>query len=517
MPPSPNIAFSLSHFVEVVKRYRAHVMVASAAAALLYAAAALLFLFLSPSVTTVTLPFRLQFAGIETGTYPNGTRFSTSDIINTPVLERVYDKNHLNRFLAYADFKDRIFILESNRAIDILNQDYQSRLADAKLTSLDRDRLQHDYDLKLASIVRSEYTINFSSRDSILRVPRPLVEKTLADLLLVFAERAMRERGGLDYRIPIVTSHIFDDIRPEESPDLPIATDMLRTKISETIRVVDRLQQIPGAEVLRTEKDQVSLFEIRSRLEDLLRFDVQPLTNALTPHDSGESVARNYFLAQIEFNEARAAELHDRQSTYEAALATYLQPRALKPSESSVSTNGPRTTPYVSENFVDKVVQLSTQNADIAYRQKLVNSISEQGLAAAPYTEEVTYYKKVLSESGSATFKIEPPAARARLTAIRSEAVRTVDQVTEIYRQLSRNLNPGNVMITTTAPAYTRTVHAVSVSHLVLSGVLAVIFTILITYLVCLLHNRVLEEDAERAITEAGMTASDNAPSPSGF
>ena len=54
-----------------------------------------------PTTQESTVVFRLLFKGAEKGYYPNGMRFTPADIISTPVLEEVYRRDHLEKFLPF--------------------------------------------------------------------------------------------------------------------------------------------------------------------------------------------------------------------------------------------------------------------------------------------------------------------------------------------------------------------------------------------------------------------------------
>jgi len=501
--------FSVSHLFQTLRRYTPIISLALFAVATLYVIVAIAIYLLSPTQSLTVQPFRLQFAGAENSTYPNGTKFSTSDIVNAPILTKVYESNDLKRFFTYPEFTSRLFILEQNRNIDSLMRDYEARLADPKLTPIDRERLQREFDLKMQTVARNEFSLNFVDYEQLAHLPPSLVEKILSDVLNTFAEQAMREHGGLDFRLPVISRNIFADARPDTIPSLSIATDVLRTKIKASIHMVERLMNVPGAEVLRTEKEQMSLAEIRARLEDLLRFNIQPLANELRnqPWAGDPFLIRSFFTAQMNFNAFQAAEAQKKQAGYQMALATYLGEKAAPATDlpAAATAGQSQTSPFLSENFVDKIVQLTTRSVDINYRQKLVTQITEAGLATIPFESEVEYYKTLLSASGAPTTSINAEQSRAQLMMVYNEAMLTLDKGTEIYRIVSKNLNPGNVMLTTTSPVFRQRERTVSAGRLALYGILVMTFALPLTIAACLIHNRVREEEEEEEAYEAGV------------
>jgi hypothetical protein len=66
-----------------------------AAVFLIAAAAAFVLL---PREKTYALDFRLFFEGIDRSEYPNGLRFSSTEIVSTPIVSEIYEKNDLKRY-----------------------------------------------------------------------------------------------------------------------------------------------------------------------------------------------------------------------------------------------------------------------------------------------------------------------------------------------------------------------------------------------------------------------------------
>src|SRR5674476_571254 len=83
--------------------------------------------------------------GAAQGQYPNLTPFSVSEIVASPVLTEVYRINDLQRFGKYEDFKDSMFVQQSNPDLDLLAFEYQALLADTKLSPVDRARIQDEF------------------------------------------------------------------------------------------------------------------------------------------------------------------------------------------------------------------------------------------------------------------------------------------------------------------------------------------------------------------------------------
>ena len=76
-----------------------------------------------------------------------------SEIVASPVLTEVFRINDLQRFGKYEDFKDSMFVQQSNPDLDLLAFEYQALLADTKLSPVDRARIQDEFKKKRAAMM----------------------------------------------------------------------------------------------------------------------------------------------------------------------------------------------------------------------------------------------------------------------------------------------------------------------------------------------------------------------------
>ncbi|HWW62355.1 MAG TPA: hypothetical protein VN181_13365, partial [Thermoanaerobaculia bacterium] len=143
--------FLVSHFFHVLRNYFPVIVLAVAAVAVGYVLLAALIYLLSDGDRVTKLPFRLDFQGSTEGQYPNGLKFSPADIVSPPVLRKVFDENQLSRFVPFEDFSRSFVVLESNRAYELLALEYQARLSDPKLSPVDRERIEKEFESKRAS------------------------------------------------------------------------------------------------------------------------------------------------------------------------------------------------------------------------------------------------------------------------------------------------------------------------------------------------------------------------------
>ncbi|HUF09875.1 MAG TPA: hypothetical protein VMO47_11175 [Rhodothermales bacterium] len=497
----------LGGIVRIIVRYRYPIVLSVAAVLLLYGVIAGVVYLFGPSQRVASIPFRLEFTGAGQGLYPNGTRFSTSDIVATPILTKVYDTNDLSRFLPYRTFADSIFVVESNEAVENLAREYSARLDDKNLTTVDRERIQEEYRLKRASLSRADYSINFMIGGETRKLPRSLVPKILDQIMSEWARYAKEERGAARYATVLLTENIISQqqILTEEPI---IALDILRSKINEVIRNIDQLLRVPGAEVLRAGDQQISLAELRVQLEDLVRLRLNPLT--IQVHSDGITSDRDstmrFLDSQLAYNERRFEEATARVERVREALETYqgggrpaIESTAAAPARSPASGGGDVVMPQIGESFLQQIVGLSGLNADREYRQGLVDEMKRASLETIPVESEIQYYRNIVQILETTPVRGtggEQESARIRddLRAILGEVLRSIQQVNAIYDLISTNINSTGSLYTTTAPPSVRVERATSPIRLALIGFLLLLVTIPAAIAGALLHARVTDE-----------------------
>src|SRR5690349_9864774 len=105
---------SLRYLVHVLRAYVPLILVVTAAVGVVYVILAILLYIVAPSQRVTSVRFRLDFKGATEGQYPNGMKFSGSEIVSTPILLKVFNENHLERFTTFEKFSRALYVLEAN-------------------------------------------------------------------------------------------------------------------------------------------------------------------------------------------------------------------------------------------------------------------------------------------------------------------------------------------------------------------------------------------------------------------
>ncbi len=513
---------ALSHLVHTLRAYSGVIVLAMACVAVAYALAATMLYISSPSQRVTAQPFRLEFRGASDGVLPNGVRFSPTEIVSTPILLRVYNADNLDRFVKFDDFSKAAFVVESNQEYEMLAAEYQARLSDPKLGPIDRERIQKEFEFKRESIKKSDYAIAYAPTSRAAMLPESVVRKVLIDILGAWANVAINEQHALDYRVPVLSPAILN-ASDLAGKDPVIAIEILRSKIYRVIENVEQLEDLPAGSLVRT-ADHLTLDEIRIRLEDIVRFRLEPLVGvarasglvpnpAYTVHFLENQLAydqRRLQAEQTRVNAARDALLmytsdearvgpSAATDTAAAAHGTQQQPRArggLRLGE------GETVVPQLSDSFLDRLIGLSRQATDSQYRLKLIEDYQRSVSATIPLEQAVSYEAQVLEQmkngAGAAPVRADEKTVTTEIQQSSDEVRQLIGKIDEIYVNLSRNLNPSTQLFSTAGPPVSRIERTRTLTRLLLYGILALLIALPVIIVLCLLHNRVREEEASQ-------------------
>ena len=296
---------------------------------------AMLAVYVSQAVERLgTLGFRLLFEGASQGQYPNGTLFSSAEITSSPVLTEVFETNDLKRYGSYEDFKNSIFVLQSNPELELLSYEYQAKLAASGLSPVDRASIEEEFQTRRDSLTDPQFSLTLREDARVARMPPSLVGKVLDDTLATWARQADERKGALRYKIPVFSKNILrrDLI---ETEDYITGIDILRAQVRRIIANIDEIATLPGAAVIRLDDGRTSLAEIRVNLEDVLRFQIQPLVGMIRmtglsrdPESLGRYIDDQLFQISLE-----RAEAETRVAAVQASLRAYMLQRGAVPEQ----------------------------------------------------------------------------------------------------------------------------------------------------------------------------------------
>lgn len=501
---------SVSHLAHTLRAYAPVILVSMAAVALVYIVVAVALYILAPAQRITTQRFRLDFAGAAEGTYPNGLKFSSSDITSTPILLAVFKNNQLDRFTTFPGFARAVFVLEANPEYERLAVDYQNLLNDPKISAIERDRILREWQAKAAAISKNEFSLNWLRTKDTASVPESVVRKALLETLSGWAEYATKEEHVLSYRLNVYSADVMAPVGTDAEPMVSIL--VLRSKIDKILQNIDDLRKVPGSELLRT-ADGMSLEEIRLRLEELVRFRVEPLAARVSTNGliSDRTATLRFLESQLAYDQRQLKAAQDQAELIRQSLAVYSNdPRGFTAEATTTAAGArdqaraapPRTepvTPQISESFIDRLMTLTSQTNDAQYRQRLVDDYRRAAQAVIPAEQAAAYDQEIVTvvKNGStAPSPSQAAAVNGEIAAVQNESRKLLSHVNEIYTFISKNLHPSRELYTLTAPPVARTERARNLGRLALYGVALLAISLPVIVVLCLIHARIRDEEA---------------------
>ena len=513
---------SISHLVHTLHAYAPAILLSAAAVAVLYVIIGIAVYVFSPTQRITSQEFRLDFEGASDGRYPNGVKFSSSDITSTPILLKVFKENQLDRFTTFPDFSRSMFVLEANLDYERLAAEYQARLTDPKQSAIDRERLMREWQAKAASIAKNDYSLNWLRTRDTAGVPESVVKKVLLDTLSGWARYAANDQHVLKYRLTVFSPQIIEPA--DTNGELIVAIQELRSKVYKVLENIDALREVPGSELVRS-TDGMSLEEVRLRLEEIIRFRLEPLTGRVNTSGliTNRPATLRFLESQLAYDQRRLKASQDYANTIRESVAVYsldqhgftpenAATKALQPGDQSRQQpqRSDTVVPQISDSFLDRLVTLTSQSSDIQYRQKLVDDYRSASQAVIPSQQAVSYDQEVLAQikdTTNAPGSLQAAEVRNETQIAQNEVKLLLGRVNNIYDAISNNLSPSKELYTLTAPPVVRTEHARSLIQLGLYGIGVLALSLPVIVILCLVHARVREEEASESHVASGETA----------
>ncbi len=463
---------------------------------------ALYLLFGQPVRTVASVEFRPVFSGAEGGRYPNGLPFGPGDITAAGVVDQVYDKGHLQDYCDRTAFRAGFVAELRSPELTFLIADYQARLADSRLTTIERGRLQADYDLRRQALPLS-YLLSFDQPASCRSMPSKILSRLVNDVVATWANDAESRRGVLKFNVKILSQSALDTSGNLDT-SLLIRADILHSTLQRLSANISDVQKIQGAELIRLGDTKVTFDEVRGKVESLIQSSLDPLVVSAGRSLGADSLVWvDEALASAERDRALAA---GQAKAYLDALQEYSgvksSPSPLAKSDTRQATPGTSDvqtlTPVIDRTFIDRLLEMSAPN--LAFRQELTRSMVEASVEAVRLDGKANHYRhlsQVLHAPGTAGLTRED--VTKRLESIATEGKSLAKQFEDLCDEMSRTaLRPGPSLYQLSSGARVDTLRAFSLRDYAMGLVVTFLATLVLVAFWMLVSRRlsVMSADA---------------------
>lgn len=478
-------------------RYRKAIVLWSLASILLIFVCGGSLYLLQGKTSRLELKFKLQFDGIEDNEYPNGLKFSTSDILANPVLNEVYTINNLDKYIGLSDFKAALAITQTNDKLKFLEYEYNAKLSNSKLTVEERDKLEAEFREKKQNALVPIYTLSLSLEERLPTIPSKVTSKVLRDILKTWADYADRVKGALKYRMAVVSRNIIDK-ESLENEEYIVVLDVLRKAIDRVQEDTSAMKKIPGSSMVKIGEDDISLSDLDYRMEFIKQFKLSPLSGIIrqTGVAKNKEIATGYLENKLFELELQENEIKAKKEIYDGSLQTYL---AKGGDGSEKGSYGPypgtakdqreardfqAMIPQFGSTFLNSLMELGKEQSDAEFRQEITRKAIESGIEKVTVEYDARYYRNQLEiieqfESGSSEsvyYQTALSRIKKIINEVYSDLMQSIDEVNAIYLALSEhNLNPGSQLYSVLQPVIQKDYKPLKPFKLLLFMIFAVI------------------------------------------
>ncbi len=444
-----------------------------------------------PARWTASLEFRPTFEGAAVGKYPNALPFAPSDVVDPSVLDQAFDGNKIQDFCARNDFRSAFFVEQGSAELQLIDLDYQSRLADTKLTTVDRQRILDEYLARRAS-APVQYALTFIRPTACRTLPAAVALKMLDDVLLTWANDAESKRGVLKQRVRVLTPNVLD-VAAVGKQSLFVRANLVWTNIDRVIRNIAEVEALPGAELIRFGEQRVSLAEVKARMEDLEHAHLESLMTSVGADRDRDSVrwvedtlATATSQQQVAQNRARAN--LDALREYSGAVPQP-NPARGESQRPQGAADVQSLTPQIDRTFIDRILEMAGPNT--TFRQELTRAMVKASLDAVEYESVVNHYKQLLATLKSGGSGSSAAELGSRLNEIVTEGKDLTRQFNGLYEEWSRTaFRAGPALYRTEKPGAVEVVRSFTLATYATTIALVFFVSLTLAVLGALVHTR---------------------------
>jgi hypothetical protein len=217
----------------------------------------------------------------------------------------------------------------------------------------------------------------------------------LHDILREWSEFVVNERHVLDYQLPLLSPNAIVST-PADVQDPVVATQILRSNVARVKSNIAVLRALPAADLVRTKKEALSLYDLDSRIDDLLRYRLDPLVHRIVA--SGLLTDRpstiRFLETQLAYDERQLDAQKQAADAFRQALEMYSNGRTAPIPEgtdgrsagtqSRSDVTAETVMPQLSESFMDRLIQITSNSVDLTYRQRLAEDYRDTLINVVP-------------------------------------------------------------------------------------------------------------------------------------
>ncbi len=422
---------------EIRKHGRIAVGVAVGLFSLVAAVAVPYFLWFQPVRSVSSLEFTPLFAGAAQGRYPNKLPFGPTDVVDSTILSIVYDNNNLKDYCPREVFERAFFVDQQSDELAFLEAEFNARLSDLRLTTVDRERIQAEYQSRRAALPKN-YQVTFVRPQACSKIPPVIVSKVMSDVLTTWASESAEKRGVMRQDIDVLSPSIFD-VQSYGSSSLFIRAGVVRGALMRVSENVATVRALDGAALIRLAPDGTSFSEVQARLNDLFMFRLIPSLINAARISGRETQARDWILETVASADRDQVSAEAKVAALNAALREFAGTATPAGGDAGKrpASSGTDNSTSIDRGVLDLVLGMSKERTE--YAQKLTDAVVKESMRAVAARDTAAAYRRLLPAAvASSGSTMAPAALESELSDITIQAKLLTQRFNDLYTEFSR-------------------------------------------------------------------------------
>lgn len=476
---------------EIRKHGRIAVGVAVGLFGLVAAVALPYFLWFQPVRSVSSLEFTPLFAGAAQGRYPNKLPFGPTDVVDSTILSIVYDNNSIKDYCPREVFERAFFVDQQSDEVAFLEAEFNARLSDLRLTTVDRERIQAEYQSRRAALPKN-YQVTFVRPQACSKMPPVMVSKVMSDVLSTWASESAEKRGVMRQDIDVLSPSIFD-VQSYGGSSVFIRAGVLRGALMRVAENLSAVRTIDGAALIRLQPEGTSFLEVQGRINDLFTFRLIPAVIAAARSGGRETQARDWILETVASSERDQASAEGKVASLNAALREFAETAVPAGGDSGKRAPGADSGGGgIDRGVLDLVLGMSKERTE--YAQKLTEAIVKESMRAVAARDTAAAYRRLLPAAVASTGPTMTPAElEAELDEIVKQAKALTQRFNDLYLEFSRvSFRTDTAMYRTEKPVSASVYRSMTARQLVMLLGLVLVGTLVLVFAALVIRGRVV-------------------------
>ena len=311
----------------------------------------------------------LNYPQAAQGKYPNGSDFSTSDIVSSTVLEKVWSENRLGeKGIKLADFQRSFTAIPSTGELNFIETKYRTMLAVKNLSRVDIEKMEADYKAEIAQASSKNIKLVLDSRASDYTTAQ--ASKILNDVAAAWSQVSIEKLGVL--KTPVADSLILNDEIKNEPPIVMV--NYLNDVVDRAQGIIRGMRVDPNSNKYRDEKTGANLAGLGTKLTEISNYQIDHLDVLLATQSTVTEVELMQTKNRIQELQEERKVLLMKAESIKRAVADYSGAKNQSGSgeqggRSSAGNEGPGL--QFNGEAINKLFNLATESKDAEYRQKM--------------------------------------------------------------------------------------------------------------------------------------------------